>query len=624
MLESPVPRATADGAAKDRSQNPAPGFLERLRMALEKQLSRRSAAWLSIAASLLLASPSLASGLGMDDYFHRILLQGMSVPGLHERRFDLFAFANGDAVLGRAQQDLGILAWWADPAVKLAYLRPISSATHVLDYALWPDRPVLMHVQNLVWLGLSLVLLQRLYRRLETPWIACLALLLYGIDDAHGFAISWIANRNAMVALVFGLCVLLLHDGWRRERRRWSAVASPVMLVVALLSGESALAVCAYLFSYALFVDPAGRKSAIYSLAPYAAIVVVWRLVYTSLGYGAEGSGLSIDPAGDPAAFAAAIAERLPVLLTAGFAFPPSEGWVLYPMIADWVPALAAGWVLLIVAALAALFWPLLVADRNARFWALGALLGSLPACAQVPHDRLLFWTGIGAAGLLARFFVFVLRREPAVYGSAARRRFSLIAAGVLFAVHVPFAAGALPLRAQAMADVAEVMERAAKNVPDAPDVENKSVVLVNPPGDAIPIYLQLERIATGRHAPAHMRWLATGASAVTVERLDERRLRVTPADGFLSWESERMQRSLDRPMPIGHEVRLSDMTIRVLRHTPDRRPAEVEVTFAEPLESPSLLWFEWTAAGFQRFQLPSPGQRVTLPKIDYYAVFDP
>ncbi len=42
-----------------------------------------------------------------------------------------------------------------------------------------------------------------LYRGLHAPRVAHLALALYALDDARGWALGWTANRNVIVAAVF-------------------------------------------------------------------------------------------------------------------------------------------------------------------------------------------------------------------------------------------------------------------------------------------------------------------------------------------------------------------------------------------------------------------------------------
>ena len=51
--------------------------------------------------------------------------------------------------------------------LKVAFYRPLSSLTHRLDYALFPDAPRLMYLHSIAWLALALHLVARLYRRFE-------------------------------------------------------------------------------------------------------------------------------------------------------------------------------------------------------------------------------------------------------------------------------------------------------------------------------------------------------------------------------------------------------------------------------------------------------------------------
>src|SRR5690606_34338726 len=103
----------------------------------------------------------------------------------------------------------------------------------------------------------------------------------------------------------------------RTEGAAWAKWLSPLVLLVALLSGEGAIAICGYLLAYAIFLDRGSWRARAMSLLPCAALVVVWRVVYKALGYGVANSGLYFDPIGDPVGFLGALAERAPVLLFA-------------------------------------------------------------------------------------------------------------------------------------------------------------------------------------------------------------------------------------------------------------------------------------------------------------------
>ena len=90
---------------------------------------------------------------------------------------------------------------------------------------------------------------------MEPVWIAGLATLIYAVDDAHGMLVGWIANRNGLVTAVLGVLALILFIRWRREGWRPGAFTAPFVFAVALLAGESAIAVGAYLIAYVLFLE---------------------------------------------------------------------------------------------------------------------------------------------------------------------------------------------------------------------------------------------------------------------------------------------------------------------------------------------------------------------------------
>jgi hypothetical protein len=594
---------------------------------LQARLSRPRAGAAIVALSLVLLSPALATGLTADDHFHALVLSGArALEVVPTRALDMFAWADGDRARAVAMMEIGMTGWWTDPTMRMAYLRPLSVATHWLDHRLWPGAPWLMHAHSLLWFALALAGLAALYRRLAAPagapWAAMLALLLYAVDDAHAMTVAWVANRNALVALACAVPVLLLHDRAARDGDRGAGRAGPLAFAFALLAGEGALAIAAYLFAYALCVDPRGRRRALVALAPFVLVALAWGLAYRGLGFGAGGSGLVFDPGSEPGRYLGAAIERVPVLLLAQFAFPPSDGWLIYPVVAKWLPGAIMGHALGTIVALSLAFASLVRASPEARMWALGSVLACLPVAAQFPHDRLLLFVGVGGAPLVALFLARLWQTAPAARSWFARA-FETPLGWACVTLHMVVAPLWLPLRALSPADVTHLIAGVDRAVGDAPGIERKTVVLMNPPGDYVG-YVPTLRAATGRARPASLRWLATGASAVTVERVDATTLRVRPDEGFLWLASERMQRSLARPIRVGDEVRLSDLVVRVTEQLSDGRPAEILARFQAPLEDPRYAFHAWSERGAAPFTPPAVGERVTLPQVNYLALLPP
>jgi hypothetical protein len=579
---------------------------------MRRFLERPQAPWLIVGLALLLSSPSLFTGLCADDFIHQLALRkAPGIAGFAFHPFDLFAFADGDPRRTMQLIDEGIYPWWTDQGVVLSFFRPITSATHYLDHLLWPDRPVLMHLQNLLWFALLLVVVAAIYRRiLGGRWVACLALLLFAVDDARAPTVGWLANRNALVALTLALPALLAHDKWRRDGVRHGAWLGPLALGAGLLAGEAALLVVAYLFAYALFFDRGSLLARLLRLAPYAVVVVVWRIAYTRLGYGSVGSGVYFDPGRDPCAFLAAAATRMPVLLLAQFALPPADLWDLYPLLfpaGRWLTILAAFAVLTV---LCAMILPLWKRDPAVRFWTVGCLLSTLLMCATFPHDRLLSGLSLGAMGLVAQLLASFLQ-------GTVRGRWMSPAVGALAVCHVVIAPLLFPFRAQATNSVNRVLGRAHRSIPSDASVTSRSIVIVNPPLDPFASYFLMDRAVSGEPRPKHLRWFATGVSAVRIQRVDATTLRVRPSDGFLSSFTQMMLRNPTRPIPLGQRIVLSDVSIEVSALTDDGRPSEILVRFAVPLEDPSLQWLEWGRHDYVPFRVPRVGETRIVPAVD-------
>ena len=589
-----------------------------MRAVLSRWLSSPWAPALCVVLGVLLVAPALSVGFATDDHIHRVLSRSHTgIAGLPSRPLDLFVFSTGSVRDNQALMDEGVFPWWTLKEARLAFMRPVASLSHALDHALWPDSAFLMQAHSLVWFALSLVLLGLLYRRMfEGSWLAALALLLYAVDDARGPTVGWIANRNASIALTLALPVFLFHHRARRDGFRAGLWLAPLLLALALLAGESALAITAYLAAYAAFLDQGTRAQRLRSLLPYLAVVLLWRVVYSALGYGVLGSGVYLDPAASPRGFVLAALVRLPLLLLSQLLAPWSDLAGIYPFVgphAELVAALLACLVLLLLLWLAR---PLLRESALARFFALGMLLAALPVCSTFPADRLLTFVGIGGMGLVACLIDHLLGAASRAL-APAHRRLSLATGVLLVMVHVVLSPPALALRARSMVSVERLVRRSDDSLPRGPSVRDKTVVVVNSPGDPFFGYLQIARESRGEPRPRHLRWLATGLTAVQLTRLDARSLRVAPEGGFLQFTVDQMLRDAEHGFRAGERVRLSGVSFVIERLNAQGRPAAVRAEFDRPLEDPSLLWYRWSGLGLTPYALPRVGESVTLPAID-------
>lgn len=561
--------------------------------------------------AVVLTLPSLWTGLVADDHFRHMMMIGF--PGFPDLasspllKLDVIADGNPERTL--QLMEMGELPWWTLPELRIAAFRPLSALSLWLDYRLWPAFPILMHVQNLLWFGLLVATATILYRRfMGVTAVAGLAALLYAIDDARGFPVAWVNTRYALMTTLFGLIALLAHDRWRREGWRSGAFLAPLCLGLSLLSGEAGIAIGGYLLAYALCLDRGTWLQRILSLLPYGAVVLIWRLIYSALGYGVWGSGMYLDPMREPLPFITAALERAPILLLGQWGFPPSDvSTLLLPPATRILWFFALGFVFLV----GLLLVPLLLRDRLARFWALGMVLATLPICGTDPMDRLLFFVGLGAMGLLAQFFAF-LRKSPKRPLLVWSWRAPALAMAALFVViHLLLPPILLPLRAFFQPLMIELShEQVFRDAPLDPFVAQQDLVFINAPSALFPMYLTIQRSINNQPVPAHVRCLASGSVPLEVTRVDERTLKIRPDGGFITGPIEHAYRSQEHPMTLGQKVELTGLTIEVMALTEDDRPAEVAFRFAAPLEDKSLRWLKYDDnEGYVPYSPPEVGE---------------
>ncbi len=593
---------------------------------------------------MALTLPSLWKGLAIDDLIHRMMLVKPSGSGTmpnHPWVADphantlflalkgLFAFTYPE--INVHHMDTGVGPWWSIEALRISFFRPVGAFTHWLDYRLWPDAPVLMHAQSIVWYGAVVFLVALLFRQLQAPgWAAGLAALLFAVDDAHLLPVTWVANRNGLLAIFFGLLALIAHDRWRREGRWAGAFRGPFWLALAVLSAEAGAAAGAYLVAYALFLDRGTWRQRLGCLAPYVAVGVVWQVVHHYLGYGTWGSGLYVDPVREPLQLVVSVFERWPVLLLGQWGAP--EVFV-YNLLS--APARSIFWLVavLFVVLVGIVMAPLIREDRLARFFALGMALAVLPVCVpSLTSGRQLLFVGIGGMGLVALFLGGMFAGADWL---PARRVWRIPAWGLcvlLLGCHAIYAPMQLILGSSRPSLTQSAIERLTDVGPVS---DGQNVVVVNAPCVFFFAFLPSLRSLHQQSIPAHTRVLSPGYFSVEVSRVDDNTLAVRPEKGYLQPSGtvpegreaphahpvyayqafDATFRGKGYPMALGQRVELTGMQAEVTALTDDERPSEARIRFDRPLEDASFKWlkWDWKKGGYVRFIPPAVGETVRV-----------
>jgi len=580
--------------------------------------------WLAI-VSVLLTLPSLTVGWVADDHFHRLRILGSpKLPEVPSGGKDLFAFADGNPERIRRYMDRGLWPWWAVPHIRASFWRPLTVWTHRLDYSLWPDRPVLMHAHSITWLAALTAVTTVLYRRiLGVTWTAGLAALFYCIDDARGMPVGFLANRNAIVSAFFGMLAILAHHRWRTRGSNAAASLASLLLLASLLSSEAGVGTVAYLAAYALCLEQGSWRRGLLTLLPYAVVLAGWRAAWTWTGHGIKGVGLYVDPLTEPIRFLWEAIQRAPILLLGQLGFPPSDLYLIALMFGFVVVLWLMAVLFLIWFGVA--LWPLLRCDRVAWFWTVGMVLALVPICATFASDRMLFFVGLGAFGLLSQFLTGAVRppgvgdeiHVPNVPSSVLkpRRRWGTRSLPIFLLIVHGFVApvGLLARSAMPVGPKSIMASMLVQTLMDE-SVEHQTVVLVTAPVAFATTYLPVTRALDGLPVPAQVRLLAPYQPPVVVTRPDSRTLVIRPKDGYLKHPLDQLARGPAYPMELHQVVTLIGMTAEVNSLTEDGRPESVTFRFDVSLEDPCLRWLNWTGHDYEGFTVPAIGESVSLP----------
>ncbi len=584
-------------------------ILSRLTPLLEKRSTPAILALLAIAFTL----PSLWTGYYQDDHLIRLRFQGFpNLPGVKGAVLDTCVFGDGHPDQNRARMELGFLPWWAPEDWKIAFWRPLCAITHWADWKLFGDRAWIMHIHNLIWYGLLVYALAILYRRLLVPpWVAGLAGLLYLLDASHALPVGWIATRNAAFSSFFIVLILYFHDRWRRDDWGPGAILALLMLALGLLASEATVAAGAYLAAHALFLDRGNLLKRFGRLIPYALVVIAWRGIYDALGYGVNGTLLYIDPIHQPFEMARDLVRFLPVLLFTQFAASDSAIWSFLPPAAI---AVYYGIAVLFLCAATYVLWPLLRRDAVARFWALGAVLSTVPVCTTMPQGRELMNPGIGAMALIAQFLAW---RVSTPHDSEPRRyrRIAWGFAWLWVILHLIVSSVSLPLNSYTAPTSAEKLAaRLNSSAPSDAAIRNQTLLIVSMPADLLSATLPIMRAVANEPVPGHCRQLSAGVRHLGVTRVDERTLRLQMDDNFMTrpW-CQVFRNPATHPMKKGDTVRLTGLMVEVTGVTNDGRPKEVLFHFDVPLEDPSLRWVVFKDLAYVPFTPPAIGETISI-----------
>jgi len=574
-----------------------------------RRLTTTSSAVLLVALllSVGLTLPTVRLGFAFDDYM---------IFGLAEGWHDV---EEAPANLYASFLDLPYNPWWTAPELTTGFWRPLTSALFRLDKALFGRHEALYHLQNLLWLAAVVLGCAVLYRRLSPP-VGILALLFVAAEEAHAFTSGVICNRHAVISTAFCLAGLHAHLRWREEGRHLGLPLSLACFVVALLAGETGLALMAYVLAYELAGAEEPLAKRLRAVLPAALLAVAYVLLYKAMGWGPRNFAY-LNPLEDPPGeVLATLAQRLPVFLAGTLAALPThllelEAWRLpYVAAGVAVPAALAGVLRLFRARLRD------GEARALRFWVLGALGAFVPLALAFPGERQYLVPTVGFAPLLATCTVVAWRvlRRPAEPGG---RR--LLAAAVVLALATAHLGIATSTRWRQQNELIErdaMEDRAAQALAlELPSgAVGQGVVLVQSSDFGKLVYAPA--IYHVRHGYEALTWSAMSAAPVALRwtRTADRTLVLEPVDGGLMFASFLEQLFRLTPVAAGDVFPGPLFDAEVAASNGDG-VTRVVFRFHRDLEGPDLTFVVWDGDTLRRIEPPGLGASVVVEPTEAY-----
>ncbi|WP_437821450.1 hypothetical protein [Sorangium sp. So ce1078] len=561
--------------------------------------------------ALALAASTVTLGFYTDDYILLCYLAEL-IPG-SPPWYDLYNFFNGDPQQTRANVAVSGLPWWTVPELKIHLVRPLASALFTLERAAFGHAPLGYHLVSIALYVALVAAAGRLFLRVLPGATAALAMLIFAVSASHMQPAGWIACQHFLLAALPVVLGLSAHLRYREEGWRPGRYLGPLGLGIGLLGGEAALGGAAYWIAYQLAGPVPPSRAAGWRARAAAALPVLGLLVYfaayKAAGGGAAHTGGYVDPLSTPLRFAAAAAERLPILLGNALVAVPAELSGALPR----GPFIALG--LAATAGVALLYRACLRAiperERAALRWLVpGALLAFLTCVGGFPGSRLLLLPNLGIAPLLAVLLLRGLGRGPSTGPASWGRR---AGAGFLGVVHVALAPLMFLLSTASNADIARKFEDVARTAEiGAP--HRKRVFLAASSDPLASIYPQAIIALESPDAISCWSMLSMTKALHRLTRTGPSSFTLAPVgQTMLTGAFETLYRAPSAPIPPGYEVRQCGATIRVAE-VEGGKPTRLEVDLGAPLEDPGLVLLAWRDGRLRRVAPPAVGETIELP----------
>ncbi len=558
--------------------------------------------WLVLALGVVIFSPAIRAPFWLDDYAQIAMVEGTyPAPRGPSDLYDFVRESERDMLVDR-----GLLPWWTDPHYKLRFFRPLSSSMLWAEHKLTHHGALAMHLVSFAWWVAALALLRALLRRMFTERVAMIGVLVYALAPCHALPLAWIANREVLVSLVFGLCgvLSLVRFAEGALRSWWFAALATMSFALALAGGEYGMCFGGFALAFAVFRSDSslGRRAA--SLASFAVPAAAYLAVRSSLGYGTAGSGFYHDPLRSPLVFIVGAPRRFATLMVDAWTtidfdeFAADVPW--------WVlAALFSLGIALATRPIRATLRDLDETPRKNALWLLfGSMLSLIPLLAVAASARLIAAALVGVAPIVALVIDRAWYPAKASEERAGQLRFVAALLAFFHFLHGPTWAFLLT-RGQHLAAV-DFTERAHWLHERVGDTSQANVIVARAGWGSV-LFAPLAIDAHGR-PPRMWRTLVPSGHALML-RKDSRTidLVIPHAAGFFPVTANDLFRDPAAPLRAGDVVEVTGMRATVI-DLGEVGPARLRFEFDRDANDPSLTWVIEVYDGYRDSPPPAIG----------------
>lgn len=550
--------------------------------------SSRHAFLITIIIGIALVLPSLAAGLFADDFLHAVLIgeTGLVKQPDNLSLFHLFSFIDTDTERRMQLFGFSITPWWISPDFSLLFFRPLSEITHYIDYTLFREHVPLMHLHSIIWYAAVLALVAYIYHLFcPSRKLALLSLLLFIADSTHGFTVSWLANRNVLIAATFSLLALACHYHFREKASYWYLFFSLLCIICSFLAAESGIVVGTLLFAYAIFYDKAGYLRGLLYLLPAFVIFIIWISLYKHYGYGAIGNyAYYIDPIESSGLFLQNLPDRF--LRTLAIQFNALPVHLVKPYQAFMLAAGSFFFALLLLALAKS-------QSSSYRFFLCFLFLAIIPITSGELQDRNMLFVGIAACPILAQAILYLHH----LHAQYIRRPLLTIIIGF----HLGISALLMLPISYAPKILASSSISTAESLPA--DITGQYIISVGIPVFDASYIAAIRRI---HHLPLPKQlWnVTTRTQGLRITRQDSHTMVIDNPEGLLG-DIDFMLRSMRfDPISIGETINMNGLLLTIDKINLAGTPVTATLEVNPSIQADDIVFYHWSSMQLVPFSL--------------------